>query len=122
MQNVGPDTEMRRALRAQVCTTCPMRPKGSEALGASIARTCETSCTIFENLDALKSIARQFQGDPLADYERAIRDSVCQHCTATPSAGDYCSDRLARTCPLSVQESNVLTVLESLLPELARVS
>jgi hypothetical protein len=66
-------------------------------------------------LEALKSVAQHTADDSLLHFERAIREGVCQQCTATPSAGDYCADRLACTCPLAVQAAKVLEVFESLL-------
>jgi hypothetical protein len=67
------------------------------------------------NLAPLKDIAVATQDNALVAYERAIRDQVCQKCTATETAGDYCYEGFSRTCPLSVMAPNVLLVIESLL-------
>lgn len=120
MQNVSTKRLIRRALRARVCTTCPIRPEGSESLGPTVTRKCEGTCTIFNNLEPLTAIAEQTAGDRLALFESAIRDSVCQTCKAAPSAGDYCSERLHCTCPLVLQAGHVLEVIESVLPARAR--
>jgi hypothetical protein len=122
MHHVATDEVIRRALRAQVCPTCRLRPEGSESLGPLAARLCEGTCTIFETIDELTAIAERFAGDPLASYERAINDGICQHCTAAPTAGDYCSERFHRTCPLTLEAANVLTIIEALLPTNLRVA
>lgn len=119
MQRVLADQVIRRALRARICPTCPHRPEGSESLGPLVARSCEGTCTIFVNLEALKKIARDCRGDPLASFERIIQEGICQHCVASPSAGDYCIERFNRTCPLSVYAGQVLSIIESLLPRQA---
>jgi hypothetical protein len=105
------DTVLRRALRAGVCPSCPFRPVGSESLG-QVARSCEGTCTIFGNINTLVLVAMRSAEDPAASIEKLVRDIVCQHCDAVPSAGDYCSDRLSRTCPLSVQAAAVVATLE----------
>jgi hypothetical protein len=65
-------------------------------------------------------MAVKFEGDRLADYERAIRDGICQYCEATPTAGDFCSERLARICPLSLFGREVLSVIETLQEDVFR--
>jgi hypothetical protein len=120
MQRVLTEEVLRRELRARICPNCVRRPVGSASLGPDVARACEDVCTIFNNLERLKSIAERFAGDPLAGYERAIEDGICQTCTAVPTAGDYCADRFARTCPLSIYAADVLAVIESLLPSAAK--
>ena len=115
MQNATTDLSIRRALRAQVCPSCPIRPVGSESLDDMTPRTCEYACTIFGNLEALKSVAQSTANDPLLHFDRAIREGVCQQCTATPSAGDFCADRLACTCPLAMQSAKVLEALEGVI-------
>jgi hypothetical protein len=67
------------------------------------------------NINALVLVAMKSAQNPSWGLERLVRDEVCQHCDAVPSAGDFCSDRLARTCPLSVQLADIVAVLESLL-------
>src|SRR5262245_34006792 len=115
MQNHTTDRAIRRALRARVCPECLVRPVGSGSLDDQTPRKCEGTCAIFANLNALKSVAQRTANDSLLHFERAIREGVCQQCTATPSAGDFCAERLACTCPLAVQSAKVLEVLEGLM-------
>lgn len=117
MQHVDSFEVIRRALRARICPKCPQRPEGSDSLGPLEARSCEPACTIFGNIRPLRGMALQFAGDRLAGYEQAIRDCVCQHCQATPTAGDFCSERLTRTCPLSLFGREVLSIIETLQEE-----
>jgi hypothetical protein len=86
-------------------------------MGPLKARECEGACTIFTNLEALKAIAAQCEGDVRARYENAIRERVCQQCTATPTAGDFCYEGFTRVCPLSLHAGTVLSVIEPLLPK-----
>src|SRR5262245_59142594 len=122
MQHVVTDEVIRRALRARICPTCPHRPDGSEAMDPLEARASEPACTIFANLEALKSIAAKGAGDIHAGFERAIKDGICQHCTATPTAGDWCYERFARSCPLSIFAADVVEIIESLLKPTARLA
>jgi hypothetical protein len=115
MEHVLTDQIVRQALRGEICTVCPLRPPGSESLGPEVARSCEIGCPIFTNLEPLKAIAAAGQENPLVAYERAIREQVCQKCTASVTAGDYCYEGFSRTCPLSIMAPNVLLVIESLL-------
>jgi hypothetical protein len=117
MENTSTEQVLRYALRGQVCPICPLRPPGSESLGPTVARSCEVGCTIFTNLETLKGIAASSADNPLAGYERAIREQICQGCKAAPTAGDFCYEGFSRTCPLSVMAPNVLLVIESLLAE-----
>lgn len=114
MQNIERAEVVRRAVRARVCVQCPRRPLGSEKLGPTEARICESACTIFGNLCSLNGVAAHLAGDPLASYDREIRECVCQRCVATPSSGDFCSEGLTRTCPLSLFGGEVLSVLDLL--------
>ena len=116
MQHVLTNEVMRRALRAKVCPSCPKRPVGSESFGPMVARACEGTCTVFGNLKTLKLIARQLEKEPGAGYEQAIRNQICQQCTAAPTAGDYCLEQFNRVCPLSTHAGVVLETIESLLP------
>jgi len=117
MQHVLTNAVIRRALRARVCPTCPKRPEGSESLGPLVPRTCEGACTIFGNLKQLKLIARQLEDQPRGNYELAIRNQICQQCTAAPTAGDYCLEQFNRVCPLSTHAGVVLQTIESILPK-----
>ena len=114
MQRVESEQVARHALRARICTKCPLRPGDDEALEATEPRSCEVGCTIFENLAPLRAMAMQFAGDRLAAYDQEIRECICQHCQATPTAGDFCSERFTRTCALSLLGREVLSVLETL--------
>ena len=106
---------MRRAIRERVCTGCFMRPHGSEGLGPEVPRECQTSCTIFRNLLPLRKIAATMEARDESPglFERAIRDSVCAHCShAVASGGDYCAEHLAETCPLAVYGQRVIETLD----------
>jgi hypothetical protein len=116
-QQLPTDEVLRRSLREGICPLCPMRPPGSENLGPLTARTCEPTCTIFTNLEPLKDIALGGAGDPLAAYERRIKEQICQKCMATPTAGDFCYEGFSRTCPLSIMAPTVLLVIEALITE-----
>jgi len=137
MQNVRPDAVIRRALRAQICPTCLQRPVGSESLPNTQARVCEGACTIFANLKTLMRIAAQqaraatagqkltatdqrLEGGMVSHFERAVQDEVCQTCTASPTAGDYCHQRLNCSCPLVLYGGRALAIIESLLPGVRR--
>jgi hypothetical protein len=113
MENTSTDQALRQSLRTEICPICPMRPPGSASLGPLIARSCEPGCPIFTNLEALKQIAAGGADNPLAAYERAIRQQVCQTCAASTTAGDFCYEGFSRTCPLSVMAPNVLLLIES---------
>lgn len=120
MQGLKDDVVARRALRARLCPTCRFRPAGSETLPPSVARACEPTCAIFVNLESLMRIADK--PDWSRDFERAITEQICQHCKLVESAGDYCADRFARTCPLSCYAPSVLEALEALAARHARAA
>src|SRR5688572_3536183 len=103
----------KRAVRSRICTQCYQRPHGSEKLEASVPRECEPQCTIFMNLSRIAAavFARATENRSGDDVMRTL---VCSECSACPSAGDFCSERLARTCPLSRYNSQLLTILEQL--------
>jgi hypothetical protein len=103
---------MRRAVRSSVCPICRYRPPGSEALGPAFPRICESRCTLFENLEPLADIALDQHGNTRADYETEIVNNICLRCQAAPTAGDYCAERLARTCPLAIHALRALEVIE----------
>jgi NADPH-dependent glutamate synthase beta subunit-like oxidoreductase len=102
----------RRAVRSRVCVKCYQRPLHSDAWGPADARPCEGGCPIFQNLPHLIGLAVQRRVDPAVSTEKRIRDVVCSACAASPSAGDYCAESLARTCPLSRYNQEVLDVLK----------
>jgi hypothetical protein len=112
MQKLQKFTLIERAVRQTVCPACPDRPPGSEDLGADVPRACQAHCTIFLSLPALYNISRQTAGDPTASYELLMRNLICQKCQAVPTAGDYCADGFARSCPLSRHGRDALVAIE----------
>lgn len=113
MQHLIQDDLARRAVRSQICPVCSQRPAGSETLSPTQSRECETTCAIFHGLPTLQTMVAS--RDPRLDsVEQALRNTVCNHCTLSPSAGDYCSESLARTCPLSRYALHVVAVLQRL--------
>ena len=114
MQHVSYDQLVRRAIRCQVCTHCHRRPKDSERLGPKEARVCEPTCAIFLHLPELNEIATRHLNEPGA-YEEGIRDAICPTCALSNSAGEFCADRMARTCPLAAYGKQVIELIEGLL-------
>lgn len=103
----------KRAVRSMICTQCYQRPHGSETLGAAVPRACEPRCTIFMHLPRIA--AAVFEGKTTNQAgDEVMRKSVCPECDACPTAGDFCSERLARTCPLSRYNAQVIAILEQL--------
>jgi hypothetical protein len=100
------------AIRARICTTCYQRPEGSEKMDSTEPRSCEPTCTIFLGLPRLVGATTHGPLDGSAD--EAMQRLVCPTCHASASAGDYCTDRLDRTCPLSRCAAQVLQILEDL--------
>jgi hypothetical protein len=100
------------AIRARICTQCYQRPLGSEHLDSTKPRTCEPTCTIFLGLPKLIGAVAHGPLDEPADD--AMQRLVCPTCHASASAGDFCVDRLDRTCPLSRYGADVIRVLEDL--------
>src|SRR4051812_31306567 len=87
------------AIRSQVCTQCYQRPAGSEKWDESFERPCEGSCTIFMGLPNLLTAVRKTPAN--ASPDQVMKSFVCPTCIATPTAGDFCVEGAARTCPLS---------------------
>ena len=100
-----------RALRGVICKQCYQRPPGSESLDATIPRSCEPWCTIFANLPQLMEAVWKHKTEGQSGDE-AMGVFVCTQCHAAPTSGDFCSERLARTCPLSRYSDQVLAILE----------
>ena len=100
------------AIRSRICVECYQRPVGSERLGADQPRSCEPTCTIFLGLPKL--IGATAHGPIEESADEAMEKHVCPRCHASPSAGDFCTDRLDRTCPLSRYGADVLRILEDL--------
>ena len=100
------------AVREKVCPICTHRPPHSETLPPTVARTCEPTCTIFLNLPQMLRAAGL--ADPSQSPDDVLRQFVCPACHASPSAGDFCAEHLARTCPLSIYSAEVLDLLQRL--------
>jgi hypothetical protein len=110
MQHVDKLELFARALRSRICTKCYQRPPLSETMPPSAPRVCEPTCPIFMNLPKLVGLAAR--PPTQISTELLVRNVVCQTCKAAPSAGDYCADGLARTCPLSRYNQDVIDVLK----------
>jgi hypothetical protein len=53
--------------------------------------------------------------DRPGEWERDVKDVVCATCRLRPSAGEFCPDYAARTCPLSRYSGDVLAALQHVL-------
>jgi hypothetical protein len=100
------------AVREKVCPICTHRPPNSETLPPTVARSCEPTCTIFLNLPQMLRAAGL--ADPAQSPDEVLRQYVCPSCHASVSAGDYCAEHVARTCPLSIYSADVLDLLQRL--------
>ena len=103
-----------RAVRGSVCTTCYQRPRGSEALPNTVARSCEGSCPLFFHLPALYRIAVHHDTQAPGALECAVKQTICSHCHLAPTAGEDCAEFENRTCPLSRFAGEVVTLIETL--------
>jgi hypothetical protein len=100
------------AIRARICVQCYQRPAGSEKMDSTEPRTCESTCTVFLGLPKLLGATAH---GPLAESaDEAMQRLICPACHASTSAGEYCIDRLDRTCPLSRYGADVIRILEDL--------
>ena len=108
-----------RLTREVACVQCCQRPPGSESLGPEVARACEAGCPLFANLPRLMSLALEVADQP-GDWEGAVRNSVCGACHLKPTAGDFCADFAARTCPLSRYSGQVLAALQVVVDRVGR--
>jgi hypothetical protein len=115
MQHIPTIDAARRAFRAVICPVCPQRPPGSEVLPSTVARSCEPSCALFQHVEQLKQIAEQPRAARPVDYELHVRNEICHHCCHRPTAGDYCAERLNRSCPLSCFEGHAIAILTGLV-------
>jgi hypothetical protein len=113
MVHEKPSDVARAALRAGICTICYQRPRDAGPMTPSQPRVCEPTCTIFAFLDTLERIAVSDNSKP-GEFEHAMREQVCSRCTMSATAGDYCAEMEARTCPLSRYAPRVLEILEDL--------
>jgi hypothetical protein len=115
MQHLPITEVQRRLVREIACVSCYQRPPGSEALGPQVARTCEKSCPLFFHLPKLARLANHI-GERPGECEAGVKDQICQGCALKESAGDYCADYGARTCPLSRYSAAVVARLERMMP------
>ena len=115
MQQVATLELMQRIIRSKICTSCFLRPKGTESMGPMDPRPCEPICQIFINLPQLKKISEHTKSDDMAVYEEAIGEMICQVCEITPDSGDYCGMRTTQQCPLSRYSRDVVEALEEVL-------
>lgn len=104
-----------RVARQVACARCSDRPQGSEALGPEVARPCEATCPLFVHLPKLVTLAATVSDGP-DDWERGLKDAVCATCRLRPSAGEFCPDYAARTCPLSRYSGDVIGALQHVVP------
>jgi hypothetical protein len=105
----------KRLVREIACVNCYQRPKGSETLGPEVARSCEGTCPLFFHLPKLAALANQI-GERPGECEAGVKDQICQGCSLRESAGDYCADYGARTCPLSRYSTAVISRLQRMMP------
>ena len=78
-------------------------------------QTCEGKCPLFLHLPKLARLANQV-GDRPGECDGAVKDQICQGCILKESAGDYCPDYAARTCPLSRYSTAVISRLQRMMP------
>jgi hypothetical protein len=105
-----------RAIRSRICVTCYQRPAGSDDLPPDVARACHPKCPIFASLPKIVGAAVRFPREDVG-ADQLLREMVCQTCKLSPSAGDYCGESLARTCPLSRYGQDVLELLDRMLKQ-----
>src|SRR5439155_12674748 len=99
MQNLPTLELAKRSVRVRICPRCYQRAVGSDALAPEQPLPCEAKCPLFLNLARLAEIA--IYRDPmLTSYEQAVKPEICGCCTLAPSSGVFCSEYLARPCPL----------------------
>jgi hypothetical protein len=113
MQHQPTHDVLRRAIRARICPTCYQRPEGTDFDPPHVARDCEPLCPIFLNVRRLVEVAAVCGSAP-ASFEQSVKDLVCARCTLAPSSGEYCSEYVARTCPLSRYARDVLELIDAL--------
>jgi hypothetical protein len=111
MQHLPIDEVARRLVREVACTKCERRPPRSGGLGPEVSRACEVSCPLFFHLPLLVQLAGQVDDRP-GSCEMAVKSRVCASCSLAPTAGEYCADYAARSCPLSRYSRDVLGALQ----------
>jgi len=115
MQHLPVTEVQKRLVREIACINCYQRPAGSEKLGCEVARNCEGICPLFFHLPRLARLANQM-GERPGECEMAVKDQICQSCALKESAGEFCADYGARTCPLSRYSSAVVSGLQRITP------
>ena len=115
MQHIPMIESVMHAFRAKFCTICQLRPAHSEALGPTVSRACESTCSLFLHIDKLKEIAEAGLGTQPVDYQLAIQNTICNGRCLKPTAGDYCAHRLSCTCPLICFSAQAVTIIEGLV-------
>jgi hypothetical protein len=109
---------MKRLVRARICPKCEARPPGSERFNSTVPRPCEPACPLFVHLAQLGGLAAQtaLSDEPAPGrHERAIKEVICSACQLSPTSGEYCSEYMTRTCPLSIYGGEVIAALEDLV-------
>ncbi len=117
MELIHPSIKLLRHLREGICVSCVLRPAGSEQLPGTMARECEGRCQIFQNVPQLIRISLSVRGTTMAPYERACNEMVCQQCQASPTHGDFCSERATERCPLALYLRDAVDVIERMRPQ-----
>jgi len=115
MRTVENTLMIRQSLRGNVCVICNDRPEGSAAWGRKIHRTCEETCTIFQNLERLEQLVLEAEGDPQVDLPWGIRKAICLNCHTCKSPGLLGEQDALCTCPLKVNQDKVTGLLQTLL-------
>jgi hypothetical protein len=109
MKNIVVVDELQHVVRRNVCTTCRFRPEGSEKLGPDVMRACEGCCSIFRNLVKLYDVATTAKID--GNYDETIIDRICMTCENSPTAGEFCTRRATKVCPMGVYGKDALKAL-----------
>ena len=115
MKTLDSSAILRCAIREQVCTVCYQRPPHSESLPATEARSCEGACPVFRHLNTLRAMVESRLPESPGACERAMIENICRSCDASPTAGEFCAERLNRTCPLSRYMCHVMEIVERTL-------
>jgi hypothetical protein len=66
-------------------------------------------------MNELVGIAATARNQRPLSADQLITDHICDHCTVSPTAGDYCTRRLTCSCPLALYGLNVIDAIEPLL-------
>jgi hypothetical protein len=66
-------------------------------------------------MNELVGIAATARNQRPLSADQMITDHICNHCTVSATAGDYCTHRLTCSCPLTLYGLHVVEVIEPLL-------